>query len=128
MNTCPEYDFSLFEPRPQKELRVLQPRDNRRHKKTSPITYDRKKVFVIILLLAICLAILLNIFVRAEVSELTFKQNKLKKQIEQQKSIYTSLMVEYESIVSYNTLEDEARKLGMDKIERNQIFYVDIDE
>lgn len=127
MNECDKYDFSLFEPKQSKsEVKSLQ--SHKAKKIKPPKQKDSKKIITVISLLAVCFVIILNIFVRAEVTSLSFKQNKIKKEIKSLKSIQTSLDVEYESIISYDVLEREALKLGMSKLERKQVIYVDIDE
>ena len=127
MNECDKYDFSLFEPKQSKgEVKSLQSHKVKTIK--PPKQKDSKKIITVISLLAVCFVVILNIFVRAEVTSLSFKQNKIKKEIKSLKSVQTSLNVEYASIISYDVLEQEALKLGMGKLERKQVVYVDIDE
>ena len=134
-NSYEKYDFSLFEPRSN----AAQKREISKEHKTEIIklktkqTKPQRKImtkqrFLLSLFVAAGIVILSNIFVSAQVNSLSSKSNTLKKEIRDLRSISTMLSVQYEEIVGYSSLESAAKELGMNKLERNQVTYIKIED
>lgn len=129
------YDFNMFMPA---EKRVRQPENN---VITMPKTAARKKArsraatrtvsvsaFAVMTCVLILSALCGNIFLRLRINEVDNKINGIKSQISELDSEKTGLEVELERKISYSNIEVEAAQLGMQKMDKNQVRYIRVND
>ncbi|MGN0174467.1 MAG: hypothetical protein ACI39F_08490 [Acutalibacteraceae bacterium] len=78
-------------------------------------------IVAIVIVLMVCY----NIYLRTEINDTKNSISKANKQIETLMSEQTQLNVEFEKLVSFSSLEEQAIKLGMQKRSESQIHYID---
>ena len=71
-------------------------------------------------------ALFANVFTRAKISQVDMQINKQQKEILKLDSEITRLQCEVQSKMTYEFIEAKAIELGMQKMERSQIKYVNI--
>lgn len=109
------------------------PRINRERKaviKRFPVASSRAKhnrsiVFYALVSIAIALAVCFNIYMRTEINDTQNAIAKANKTINTLNSEKTRLNVEFEKMVSYSTLEEQASAMGMQKRSAAQVHYID---
>jgi len=126
------YDFTLFEPKrqqevPQKKSNIIElPKEKleeNRRARNNPL-----KAVSGFLALAVMLGIVGTIvYGQVQLTELTDQLNSTTKILDENKSVYTQLKMKSDSQLSLETVENYAtQKLGMKKIEQNQIEPVEL--
>lgn len=129
------YDFELFMPKPAAATptggNVIKMPETKSHKKAKQITAINEVsvafssvIISLLLLIGLCAGIVLRI----QVNETNSKINKAKTELGVLDSIETSLSVEYERRVAYSNLELEATALGMKKMDRDQVVYIQLND
>lgn len=131
-NSNEAYDFALFEPKrqqeaPQKKSNIIEiPKEKleeNRKTRTNPF-----KAFMGFLTLAVMLGMVGSmVYGQVQLTELTDQLNAKTKVLNEQQSVYTQLKMKSDSQLSLETVENYAtQKLGMKKIEQNQIEPVEL--
>ena len=69
-----------------------------------------------------------NIFLRLQINEVNSQINDVKSEINALESKKTSLEVEVERMISYSNLEIEAAEIGMQKMDKNQVKYIRVND
>lgn len=132
------YDFEMFMPRragvvprerennnivklPQNEAKVR----SRKKAATRRLTASAFAVLTSVLILA---ALCGNIFLRLRINEVNSEINSIKSEIDAAKSERTSLSVQLEREISFSNIELEATELGMQKMDKNQVKYIRVNE
>lgn len=69
-----------------------------------------------------------NIYLRLRINEVNSQINDLKSEIEVLDSEKTSLQVELERRISYSNIEVEAAEIGMQKLDKNQVKYIRVND
>lgn len=94
------------------------------HRKSKP-----KKQTSLVVKVGVCLlmmaAVFFNLNTRAQINDTQTKINKAKSELEALQSEQVSLEMQVQNIISYANLEQEAEKLGMHKMVKSQIHYID---
>ncbi len=109
------------------------PRERREHKaviKRFPVAssrakYNRNILFYAAASIIIALAVCFNIYMRTEINDTKNAIAKADKTINTLNSEKTRLDVEFEKVVSYSTLEEQASAMGMQKRSAAQVHYID---
>lgn len=117
------YDFEMFMPREKKEKSTTE-----QIIKNKPKLQPKHKIDTVVICLGfLCFVLMiLSLFVRVEISETCHQIQQLEKEVAALESEHTRLMCEYASITSYANLEEEATKLGMRKMTKDQVVYIRI--
>lgn len=125
------YDFEMFapSPRPERETPIIDypetkakdklRRDRNANKKTSRLSAFLLVAFLLIVLFA-------NVFSRAQISQAQMQITRQQNAINKLDSEITRLECSLQSLMTYETIEAEAKALGMQKMERSQIKYINI--
>ena len=129
------YDFEMFMPRTKTVTRtedniVKLPRERiktaaRKKAATRRLTASAFAVLTSIIILA---ALCGNIFLRLKINEVNSDINTVKSQIDAVKSEKTALAVKIEREISFSNIELEATKLGMKKMDKNQVKYIRVNK
>ena len=73
-------------------------------------------------------ALVAEIFLNLQIHQVNSKIVEINKEINQLDAEYTKLYVDMEKIVSYNNLESAAAALGMKKLDKNQVVYINVND
>ena len=118
------YDLERFAPRAPKEAPKKAVIKKFPVKKV--LTSPKKSIILNTIVVAtIVIMVCFNIYLRTEINDTNNAIAKADKEIETLMSVQTKLNVEFEKIVSYSTLEQQAAALGMQKCSKSQVHYVD---
>ncbi len=124
------YDYDLFLPREKQNNVIKMNAPTPAAKKRS--AKARKTVSVGVASVLICAFFLLalcgNIFLRIRINETSSQINKTNSAIRELEAEYTALYVDLEKVVSYNNLEAAATELGMKKMDKNQVVYIQVND
>lgn len=131
-NSNAAYDFALFEPKrqqevPQKKSNIIElPKEKleaNRKSKANPL-----KALSGFLALAVMLGVVgTMVYGQVQLTELTDQLNSMTKTLNENKSVYTQLKMKSDSQLSLETVENYAtQKLGMKKVEQNQIEPIEL--
>lgn len=131
-NSNEAYDFTLFEPKrqqevPQRKSNIIElPKEKleeNRRTRNNPL-----KAVSGFLALAVMLGMVgTMVYGQVQLTELTDQLNSTTKILNENKSVYTQLKMKSDSQLSLETVENYAtQKLGMKKIEQNQIEPVEL--
>ena len=126
------YDFEMFAPKPKtepspvidypvKEQREKVRRQRNANAKTSKVTR-------VVMVGALLLAIFANIFSYAEINRVETTITKQNKSIAKLDSEISRLECNLQSLMNYDTIEEGAKELGMQKLERSQIVYLNVNQ
>lgn len=105
---------------PKRETKIsrIPQRKSKPKKQTSLVV----KIGVCLLMMA---AVFFNLNMRAQINDTQTQINKAKTELEALQSEQVSLEMQVQNIISYANLEQEAEKLGMHKVVKSQIHYID---
>ncbi len=92
---------------------------------SSRTKYNRSLIIYTVMGIAIALAVCFNIYMRTEINDTKNAIAKADKTINTLNSEKTRLNVEFEKVISYSTLEEQATALGMQKRSVAQVHYID---
>ena len=125
------YDFEMFapSPKPEREAPIIDYPENKAKDKLSKDRNAKKrnsKLSAVLLVAVLLVALFANIFSRAQISQTQMQINKQQKAISKLDSEITRLECNLQSMMTYETIEAGAIALGMQKMERSQIKYVNI--
>ena len=121
------YDYAIFTPSVKKKAEIHEYPDTKckvnvkakaRHKKNALLT--RNIVISALVVVSVCL----SLFLRAEICSLRSEINEIDSAITELESESTRLSVELERKISVTNLEQAAIELGMQKLEKSQVTYI----
>ena len=122
-NTAYKYDLNKYRNLSSEEYEELKRENIIVNKKN----IDRSSLFKIILLAVISMVLLFCvIYGKVQISDMYSKINDQKAELSTEKSENTRLKAELESYTSLKNIEDFAEELGLEKIDKAQIRYIDI--
>ncbi|MBR0466333.1 MAG: hypothetical protein IJJ40_02420 [Clostridia bacterium] len=132
------YDFNMFMPR-ESAVAVDTPAVRRNNVVSMPETQRVRKTkavkksvsisaFAVMLGVIVLAAFCGNIFLRIKVNEVNSKINDLKSEIQVLETERTSLKVELERRISFSNIEVEASSIGMQKLDKDQVKYIRVNE
>ena len=127
------YDFNLFMPKEKKDNTatvIKMPKTAKKQKQRTAAANKAVSLSVTsVLICAFFLAALCgNIFLRIRINEVDSTINAVNNEINELNAEYTKLEVQYEKIISYNNLEQSAAALGMKKMDKNQVVYIQVND
>lgn len=125
------YDYNIFAPsEPKRKAEIINIADNDRVSGTKTVHFVKafSRMFRVAITVFVITAICGGLFLRAEISSLQSKINKINNEITEYKSECTRLEVEIERRSSVANLEESAKQLGMQKCEKNQVVYIRTDK
>lgn len=125
------YDFEMFapSPKPEQEAPIINYPEKKakdKLKKERNVKRKNSRLSAILLVSVLLVALFANIFSRAQISQTQMQINKQQKAISKLDSEITRLECNLQSVMTYETIEAGAIALGMHKMERSQIKYVNI--
>ncbi len=124
------YDFDLFMPKEKKNTDNVIKMPSSAVKTKQRRNAAKKAVSVgvtSVLLCAFFLAALCgNIFLRLRINEVDSQINDINAEITELEAELTTLDVEFEKIISYTNLEAAATELGMKKMDKDQVVYIQV--
>ena len=125
-------DFDLFMPtKKEKKENVIKMPENKSNVKRRKAAVNKavSVSLVSVLISAFFLAAVCgNIYLRIRINETNTEINKVNTEINELEAEYTKLYVDMEKIVSYNNLESAAAKLGMKKMDKDQVVYIHVND
>ncbi len=127
------YDFEMFMPRSAETVRkdnivkIPQTKTQRRAK-TRAVKRVSASAFAVMTAVFVLAAMCGNIFLRLQINEVNSKINDVKSQINSLESQKTALEVELERVISYSNIELEAAEIGMQKMDKNQVKYIRVND
>lgn len=127
------YDFEMFMPRSTEQVRkdniVKLPQTKQQKKaKTRAVKRVSASAFAVMTTVFVLAAMCGNIFLRLQINEVNSKINDVKSEINSLDSKKTSLEVELERLVSYSNVELEAAEIGMQKMDKDQVKYIRVND
>ncbi len=127
------YDFEMFMPRTAEPVRknnvVKLPQTKQQKKaKTRAVKRVSASAFAVMTTVFVLAAMCGNIFLRLQINEVNSKINDVKSEINALDSTQTGLEVELERLVSYSNVEIEAAEIGMQKMDKDQVEYIRVND
>lgn len=127
------YDFEMFMPRSAEPVRkdniVKLPQTKaQKRAKTRAVKRVSASAFAVMTTVVVLAAMCGNIFLRLQINEVNSKINDVKTEINALESQKTSLEVELERVISYSNIELEAAEIGMQKMDKNQVKYIRVND
>ncbi len=127
------YDFEMFMPRTAEPVRkdnIVKLPKTKQQKRAKARTVRRLSAsfFAVMTTVVLLAAMCGNIFVRLQINEVNAKINDVKAEINALESTKTGLEVELERVVSYSNVELEATEIGMQKMNKDQVKYIRVDD
>lgn len=132
-NDSMAYDFEMFMPRsaePAKKDNIIKLPKTKQQKKTHRKAVKRMStsVFAVMVATFMLAAMCGNIFLHLQINEVNSKINDVKSDIKEFESEKTNLEVQLERIISYSNIELEAAEIGMQKMDKNQVKYIRVND
>ena len=120
------HDFNMFMPREKKQNNVVVelPKKAKPNKKVKASQKASSKLFSIIVTVFLIGAAFGCLFLHAEISKVSNELNAVETENVKLKSEQTRLNVILEKKTSVGNLENQAKKLGMQKQEKTQVNYI----
>ncbi len=121
------YDYDIFAPRAPKKAEILEyPEKKTKVRVNTKVDANLivKCTIAVLVLAAVCA----SLFLRAEISSLESKIGSVNKEITALDSELTRIEVEMERKISYTNLEEAAAGLGMQKLEKSQVTYINTNQ
>ena len=129
------YDFEIFMPKSnavpkEKENIVVMPKNRTITKKrqraaTKALSSSAFAVMATVFILA---ALCGNIALRLQINEVNSQINDMKHSLNELDSERTSLEVEMQRRISYSNIEFEATQMGMQKLSKDQVTYIKVND
>lgn len=132
-NDSMAYDFEMFMPRSAEPVRkdniVKMPKTKQQqHSKRHAVRRLSVSAFAVMITIFVIAAMCCNIFLRLQINEVNSAINDVKSEINELESEKTSLEIEFERIISYSNIELEAAEIGMQKMDKNQVKYIRVND
>ena len=120
------HDFDMFMPREKKQNHVVVelPKKSKQKTKAKSSVKVSSKLFSIIVTVFLIGAAFGCLFLHAEISKVSNELNAVEAETVKLKSEQTRLNVILEKKTSVGNLENQAKKLGMQKQEKTQVNYI----
>lgn len=120
------HDFDMFMPREKKQNHVVVelPKKSKQKPKAKSSVKASSKLFSIIVTVFLVGAAFGCLFLHAEISKVSNELNAVEAETVKLKSEQTRLNVILEKKTSVGNLENQAKKLGMQKQEKTQVNYI----
>ncbi len=120
------HDFDMFMPREKKQNHVVVelPKKSKQKTKAKSSVKASSKLFSIIVTVFLIGAAFGCLFLHAEISKVSNELNAVEAETVKLKSEQTRLNVILEKKTSVGNLENQAKKLGMQKQEKTQVNYI----
>lgn len=120
------HDFDMFMPREKKQNHVVVelPKKSKQKTKAKSSAKVSSKLFSIIVTVFLVGAAFGCLFLHAEISKVSNELNAVEAETVKLKSEQTRLNVILEKKTSVGNLENQAKKLGMQKQEKTQVNYI----
>lgn len=127
------YDFEMFMPRTKENSKdniVKLPQSNvkRKAKRRTAVKAVSVSAFAVMATVFMVAAMCGNIFLRLQINEVNSQINDVKSEINVLESERTSLEVKFERIISYSNIELEAAEIGMQKMDKDQVKYIRVND
>lgn len=128
------YDFEMFMPRTaEKEnkdniVKLSQTGFKKRTVKSTAVKTMSLSAFAVLACVFMVAALCGNIFLRLQINEVSSEIGSVKNEINTLQSKRTSLEVELERVISYSNIELEAAEIGMQKMDKNQVTYIRVND
>lgn len=127
------YDFEMFMPRSAEPVRKdnivkLPETRHQKHAKRRAVKRVSASAFAVMTAVFMLAAMCGNIFLRLQINEVNSKINTVKSEINALTSEKTRLEVELERVISYSNIELEAAEIGMQKMDKNQVKYIRVND
>ena len=127
------YDFEMFMPHSAEPVRkdniIKLPETGKQKKaKTRAVKRVSASAFAVMTAIFMLAAMCGNIFLRLKINEVNSNINDIKSEINELESQKTALEVEMERVVSYSNIELEAAEIGMQKMEKDQVKYIRVND
>ncbi len=127
------YDFEMFMPRSAEPIRkdniVKLPQSKvQKRAKARAVKRVSASAFAVMTTVFVLAAMCGNIFLRLQINEVNSQINDVKAEINALESQKTSLEVELERVISYSNIELEAAEIGMQKMDKNQVKYIRVND
>ncbi len=125
-NASLAYDFSMFMPKEEKttENVVKMPKPVSKSNGRAAIKRVSVSAFTVMTVCFIMAALFGNIFLRLRINEVNSEISDIKEEISTLESERTSLQVELERRISFSNVEVEAAEMGMQKMSKDQVKYI----
>ena len=122
------HDFDMFMPRPKKQPSNVVELPKKSKQKAKPVAKAKTKAvgraFPVIVTIFLLAAAFGSLYLHAEISKVSNELNAVEAQTVKLKSEETRLNVILEKKTSVGNLENQAKKLGMQKQEKTQVNYI----
>lgn len=127
------YDFEMFMPRsvePVRKDNIIKLPQTRGQKRAKARAVKRvsASAFAVMTATFMLAAMCGNIFLRLQINEVNAKTNDIKSEINELQSQKTALEVELERVISYSNIELEAAEIGMQKMDKDQVKYIRVND
>lgn len=128
------YDFEMFMPRTaEKEnkdniVKLSQTGFKKRTSNNAAVKTMSLSAFAVLACVFMVAALCGNIFLRLQINEVSSEIGSVKNEINTLQSRRTSLEVELERVISYSNIELEAAEIGMQKMDKNQVTYIRVND
>ncbi|MDO4607881.1 MAG: hypothetical protein Q4B40_01660 [Clostridia bacterium] len=127
------YDFEMFMPRSAEPVRKdnivkLPQTKQKRRAKARAVRRVSASAFAVMTTVFVLAALCGNILLRLQINEVNAKINDIKTEISALENTKTGLEVELERVVSYSNIELEAAEIGMQKMDKNQVKYIRVND
>ncbi|MBE6810624.1 MAG: hypothetical protein E7521_06170 [Ruminococcaceae bacterium] len=127
------YDFEMFMPRSAEPVRKdnivkLPETKHQKHARRRAVKRVSASAFAVMTAVFMLAAMCGNIFLRLQINEVNSKINTVKSEINALTSEKTRLEVELERVISYSNIELEAAEIGMQKMDKNQVKYIRVND
>lgn len=128
------YDFEMFMPRPAEKknkdniVKLPKKQTQRRARKKAAVKTMSVSAFAVMASVFMVAAMCGNIFLRLQINEVGTKINDVKSEINTLQSHRTGLEVELERVISYSNIEIEAAEIGMQKMDKDQVTYIRVND
>ena len=133
MNTTLAYDFEMFMPKAKTAPRdniIKMPKEKKVHEKRKihAVNAVSSKAWLAVSLVFLMVVFCANIYMRIAINEVNAEIKAIQTEINELDSEYTKLNVDFNRIISYQNLEEEAGKLGMRKMDKSQVVYIRVND
>lgn len=129
------YDFGMFAPKPAttvnpKDNIVVMPnvRKNYKNRKKAATKAVSAPTLLVLTAFIVLAGLCGNIALRLQINEVNSKINDVKSEINTLESKKTALEVELERVISYSNIELEAAQIGMQKMDKDQVKYIRVND
>ena len=127
------YDFEMFMPHSAEPVRkdnIIKLPQTKQQKRAKARAVKRvsASAFAVMTAVFMLAAMCGNIFLRLQINEVNSKINDVKTEINELESQKTTLEVQLERVISYSNIELEAAEIGMQKMDKDQVTYIRVND